>query len=386
MIDYADRVGRIPPYLFAEIDRAIERKKRGGVDVISFGIGDPDLDTPGHILDALDQAARKPANQKYPSYIGMQSFREAVAGWYKKRFKVELNPAKEVVTLIGSKEGIGHLPLALINPGDTVLVPDPAYPVYRIGTILADGEPYVMPLLEENGFKPDLGAIPKDVAGKAKLMYLNYPNNPTAATVDKKYFEEVVGFARENNIVVAHDAPYSEVSFDGYRAPSFLEVDGASEVGVEFHSLSKTYNMTGFRIGFVVGNSGILAGLGKVKENIDSGAFRAVQEAGIAALEGPQDCVRENNRILQERRDLMVGGLKELGLEASRPKATFYLWVRCPDGRESLDYCRRVLDKTGVVFTPGVGFGAHGEGYFRVALTQSKERIKEALERLKETG
>ena len=383
-MEYSKRIEKIPPYLFAEIDRAIEKKRGEGVDVISLGVGDPDLPTPKNIIDALRKAVQEPENHRYPSYVGMLRFREAVANWYKRRFNVSLNPENEVVTLIGSKEGIGHIPLAFTNPGDINLVPSPAYPVYRIGTILADGIPRDMPLLEENGFKPDLSKISGDDAKKARLMFINYPNAPTTATAEKEFFREVIDFAGDNEIIVCHDNPYSEMAFDGYKAPSFLEIEGAKDVGVEFHSLSKTYNMTGWRIGFVSGNSDVLAGLGKVKENIDSGAFQAVQIAGIEALEGPQDAIAKNMKILQERRDVMVDGLNDIGFEIKKPKATFYLWFKIPSSyKSSVEFSQALLDKTGVVMTPGVGFGEHGEGYARCAITQNKERLQEVIDRIK---
>jgi LL-diaminopimelate aminotransferase len=297
---------------------------------------------------------------------------------------VSLDAEKEVLTLIGSKEGIAHLPLAFVNPGDLVLFTDPGYPVYRVGTILAGGVPVEVPLIEENGFLPDYSAIRKGDAKNAKLLYINYPNNPTAAVADKDFFRETVEFARANDIIVCHDAPYSEMSFEGYKAPSFLEAAGAKDVGVEFHSLSKTYNMTGWRIGFVSGNAEVLAGLGKVKENVDSGAFQAVQEAGTEALTGPQECIQKNMQVFRERRDLMVDGLNDLGFDVKKPKATFYLWFRIPGKyKSSLKFSSDLLDKTGVVMTPGVGFGKYGEGYVRCALTQPKERLTEVLERMK---
>ena len=314
MVTYAERINSLPPYLFAAIDRAKTEAIKKGIDVINLSIGDPDLPTPPHIVEAMKKALNNPAHHRYPSYEGMLSFRTAAAKWYKKTMNVDLNPEDEVLTLIGSKEGIAHIPLAFLNPQDTSLVPDPAYPVYNIGSILADGKPYKMPLLAENGFLPDLEAIPKDIAGKAKLMFLNYPNNPTSAVASLKFFEEVVDFANENGILVIHDNAYSEMTYDGYKAPSFLSISGAKDIGIEVHSLSKTYNMTGWRIGFAVGNRNILGGLGKVKTNVDSGAFEAVQEAGIAALSGSQDCVREMNRTYKERRDALLTGLKEIGL------------------------------------------------------------------------
>jgi LL-diaminopimelate aminotransferase len=382
-MEVSERIKQIPPYLFAEIDRAIDKKKAAGVDVISLGMGDPDIPTPQNIIERLCKAASDPKNHRYPSYNGMFSFREAAAKWYKKRFNVSLDANSEVLTLIGSKEGIAHIPLAFINPGDTVLYPDPGYPVYKIGTILAGGRPVDMPLLEENGFIPDLSKIDSKTRKNAKLMHLCYPNNPTSAVASKEFFKEVVDFAKENDVIICHDAPYSEIAFDGYKAPSFLETKGAKEVGIEFHSLSKTYNMTGWRIGFAVGNSEVIAGLGKVKENIDSGAFQAVQEAGIEALTGPQDSIARNVKIFQERRDIMVKGLNDLGIEAKKPKATFYLWFRVPKNTNSIEFSTKILDKTGVVITPGTGFGKYGEGYVRCALTQPKERLIEALDRIR---
>lgn len=378
---YADRINSLPPYLFATIDRARQDAIKKGVDVINLSIGDPDLPTPSHIVEAMRISLGNPARHRYPSYEGMLSFRDAAAKWYKKTMNIDLDPENEVLTLIGSKEGIAHIPLAFLNPGDVSLVPDPGYPVYNIGSILADGKPFKMPLLEENDFLPDLDAIPSDVAKKAKIMFLNYPNNPTSATATAKFFEEVVDFANENEVLVIHDNAYSEMTYDGYKASSFLNTSGAKEVGIEMHSLSKTYNMTGWRLGFAVGNRDILAGLGKVKTNVDSGAFEAVQEAGIAALSGPQDCVRDMNLVYKDRRDALITGLNELGLDVKPPRATFYVWVKVKG--KSLDFTKMLLEKSGIVATPGVGFGEYGEGYIRFALTQSVERINEAVERMR---
>lgn len=380
---YADRINSLPPYLFAEIDRAKRAARERGIDLIDLGIGDPDQPTPPHIVKAMQDAVRNPGYHRYPSYEGMPRFRSAAADWYRKTMGVRLDPANEVIALIGSKEGIAHAPLAFLNPGDTSLVPDPAYPVYKIGTILAGGKPYIMPLLEENGFLPDIDAIPGDVAEDAKIMYINYPNNPTSACADSAFFREVVDFANEHDIMVFHDNAYSELAFDGYRAPSFLGVSGAKDIGIEFHSLSKTYNMTGWRIGFAVGNADIIGGLGKVKTNVDSGAFEAVQEAGIAALTGPQDCIGEMRTLYESRRDALLSGLEDIGLGVTVPKATFYVWARLPDGYDSLRFSARLLEEAGVVATPGVGFGEHGEGYVRFALTQSVERTEEAVERMR---
>jgi LL-diaminopimelate aminotransferase len=379
---YADRLAKLPPYLFASIDEMKQEAVRAGHDVINLGVGDPDLPTPRHIIERLNETAFNPANHQYPSYTGMTDFRKSIAAYYKRTRGVEIDPAVEVVTLIGSKEGIGHLPLAFVNPGDIVLVPDPGYPVYAAGTILAGGEPYAMPLLKENGFVPDLDRIPSDIAKKAKLMFINYPNNPTAATCDRQFFRKVVDFAREYTIIVAHDAAYADVTFDGYRAESFLETPGAKEVGIEFYSLSKTYNMTGWRVAAALGNAELIRGLGKVKTNLDSGVFQPIQYAGIAALESSQDCVAENNRIYQERHDVLVGGLQRLGWDVEKPKASFYVWIRLPKGKSSTEATARLIREAAVVTTPGIGFGTFGEGYIRMTVTSPKERLAEAVDRL----
>jgi len=382
IIEKAERLKKLPPYLFKEIDRKKEEVKAKGVDIIDLGVGDPDLPTPEHIIEAVKKASEDPANHRYPSYSGMNAFKDVVAEWYKKRFNVDLDPAKEVVSLIGSKEGIAHFPLAFIDPGDMSLVPSPAYPVYHIATMFAGGESYFMPLIKENGFLPDLEAVPAEVREKAKIIFINYPNNPTAAVADVDFFNRVVAFANKNRLLVCHDAAYTEMAFDGYQAPSFLMADGAKEVGIEFHSLSKTYNMTGWRIGFAVGHAGAVEGLGAIKSNIDSGVFQAVQIAGIEALQADQACVQEMAAVYTRRRDLMAGGLKEAGFEVEVPKATFYMWIRVPDGMTSAELATRFLEK-GVVVTPGNGFGEPGEGYFRIALTQKRDRLAEAIERIK---
>ena len=379
---YAERINSLPPYLFADIDRKKREAENRGVDIIDMGVGDPDLPTPSHIVDALCKAAAEPANHRYPSYEGMFTFREAVADWYRRRKHVSLDPDSEVLTLIGSKEGIAHSTFAFLNPHDIALVPNPAYPVYKNAVIMADSIPFSMPLMEESGFKPDFERIDAEIAKSAKLMFLNYPNNPTAATADEEFFKDVVDFAYEHDIMVLHDNPYSELTFDGYEAPSFLRVNGAKEVGIEFNSLSKTYNMTGWRIGFAVGNPEILNGLRLVKTNIDSGTFQAIQVAGIAALTGSQDCIRANVAVYRARRDALVAGLKSAGIEASKPKATFYLWVRVPDGYSSMQFSMFLLERAGVVVTPGVGFGEYGEGFVRFSLCLDIERIKEACERI----
>ena len=382
-INQAERLKRLPPYLFAEIDRLKREGRARGVDVIDLGIGDPDIPTPQHVIDALAKAATLPENHRYPSYEGLLSFREAVAQWYMKRFGVALDPAAEVLALIGSKEGTAHMPLAFVNPGDVVLVPDPGYPVYQNATYFAGGEPYLMPLKAEREFLPDLDAIPPDVLKRAKLIYLNYPNNPTAACAPLSFFQQLVEFAQRHQIIVCHDAMYSELCFNGFTPPSFLEAEGAKVVGIEFHSLSKTYSMTGWRIGFCVGNAEVLSGLGKIKSNVDSGVFQAVQYAGIAALTGPQDYVQMVRRIYQERRDVVVSGLKAMGWPVTTPKATFFVWSPTPNGRSATEIASRALQEAGVVITPGVGFGSQGEGFIRIALTVDKSRLAEAMERLK---
>ena len=381
---YAKGISTLPPYLFAEIDERKRETEKKGVDIIDLGIGDPDLPTPPHIIEAVCNAAKDPSNHQYPSYEGMLSFREAVARWYNQRKHIKLDAEDEVLTLIGSKEGIAHSVFAFLNPGDIALVPDPAYPVYNNAAIMANSIPYSVPLTEEHGFMPDLDSIDKEIAKKAKIMFLNYPNNPTAATAEKTFFKEVVDFARKNEILILHDNPYSELTFDGYEAPSFLAVDGARDVGVEFGSLSKTYNMTGWRIGFVVGHSEILKGLKLVKTNVDSGAFQAVQMAGITALTGPQDCVKQNVEIYKRRRNLLADGLISSGIELEKPKATFYIWAKVPSKFSSIQFSMFLLERTGVVVTPGIGFGETGEGFVRFSLCVTEERIAEACERIKE--
>ena len=378
----ATRLDKLPPYLFAEIDKKKREVAARGIDIISLGIGDPDLPTPAHIIKALQEAAARPANHRYPDYEGLFSFRKAATDWYKSRFNVTLDPDREAVTLIGSKEGIAHIPLAFVNPGDVVLVPDPGYPVYNIGTLFSGGDPYFMPLRKENGFLPDLTAIPAAVAKRAALLWIGYPNNPTAAVAPKEFFAEVIRFAERYNLIVCHDNAYSEVYYDGQKTSSFLAVEGAKEVGIEFHSLSKTYNMTGWRIGFAVGNAALIDGLGKIKTNVDSGVFQAVQEAGIAALTGDQSVIEEMRGIYQERRDILVRGLQAIGLVCTPPQATFYVWAEVPKGYSSASFTNKILDDTGVVVTPGNGFGAAGEGYIRFSLTVDTERLREAVARL----
>ena len=379
----AQRLTQVPPYLFVEIDRKKREAIARGVDVINVSIGDPDLPTPEPIIQALEAGARKAANHRYPDSEGFGAFRQACAERYARRFGVQIDPDREALTLIGAKEGIGHLPFALVNPGDVVLIPDPAYPVYQAGTVFAGGEPYYMPLRRENDFLPDLDAIPADVLRRAKLLWVNYPNNPTGAVATREFYERLVEFGAKHGIVIAQDNTYSEIAFDGYRPLSFLEVPGAKDVGVEFHSLSKTFNMTGWRIGFVVGHAGVIDALRRIKSNLDSGAFNAVQEAGIAALARADEIAAENSAIYQERRDVLVDGLRSIGLSVTPPKATFYVWPAVPEGHTSASFVSLLIEKAGIVCTPGNGFGREGEGYVRFALTAPVDRLRLAVERMK---
>ena len=382
-VELASRVKNLPPYLFATIDKMKQETKAKGVDLIDLSIGDPDIPTPGHIVEAMKKAVEKPEHHRYPSYEGMLSFRKAVAGWYKRRFDVALDPADEALSLIGSKEGIGHVPLAFVEPGDTVLVPSPGYPVYPVSVLFAGGVSHFMPLREENGFLPDFKAVPEETLQKAKLMFINYPNNPTAAVAPRAFYEEVVALAARYSIIVCHDAAYSEIYFDGEKPLSFMQIEGAKDVGIEFHSLSKTYNMTGWRIGFAVGNPDIIAGLGKIKSNLDSGVFQAIQEASVIALGTDEGILSGIRKTYQDRRDALYEGLKGIGIEVALPKASFYLWAKVPKQFDSSSFVAHILEKAGVLTTPGNGFGAPGEGYVRFALTVPVERMKEAVERLR---
>jgi LL-diaminopimelate aminotransferase len=381
-VRFAKRIEKLPPYLFAAISRKIAEKRAQGVDVVTFAIGDPDIPTPPHIIEALVEAARDPANHRYPETEGLLELRQAIAEWYDRRFGLSLDPEREVLPLIGSKEGIGHVALCFIDPGDVALVPDPGYPVYSVGTMFAGGEPYYLPLREENGFLPDLDAVPDDVARKARLLWLNYPNNPTAAVADLDFFERVVAFAKRYDIAVCHDGPYSEVAFDGYRPVSFLQADGARDVGVEFHSFSKSYNMTGWRIGMAVGNASLVDALMRVKSNLDSGIPQAIQRMAIAAVRGSQECIEEHNAVYQRRRDRLVAALRGVGLRVESPKASLYLWARVPEGYTSVTFAERLLEDLAVVVTPGIGYGEQGEGYVRLSLTIADERLEEGLRRL----
>ncbi len=373
---------KLPPYLFARIEKKLEKAQEEGVDVISLGIGDPDRPTPDNIIEAMARAIANPANHRYPTSVGLLSFRQAVADWFKRRFGVTLDPREEVVALLGSKEGIAHIAFCFLEPGDMALVPDPGYPVYSIGTILVGAEPYYMPLRAENGFLPVLEDIPEDVARRAKLLHLNYPNNPTGAFADREFFMKAIEFARNYDILICHDHAYSEIAFDGQKPISLLEVEGGREVGIEFHSFSKSFNMTGWRLGWACGNAEAIEVLTRFKSNVDSGVFQAVQEAGIAALSGSQECIEEMCAVYQERRDAVVEGLNRMGWKLNSPPGTIYVWAPVPQGYTSASFAELVLDKAGVVITPGVGYGQFGEGYFRIALTVEVERIQEALERM----
>ena len=379
----AKRINELPPYLFAEIDRRKREALSRGVDLIDLGIGDPDIPTPSVIVEKLMESASKPVNHRYPNSSGMAEFREAVANWYKTRFGVNLEPTKEVVSLIGSKEGIGNMAVAFVDPGEVVLVASPCYPVYHIGTAFNGGKNYFLPLKKENAFLPDLDGIPPEIARQAKLLWINYPNNPTAAVADRDFFDRVVKFANEYNVIVCHDAAYTEMGYDGYRPMSFLQAEGAREVGIEFHSLSKTFNMTGWRIGMAVGNPELVTGLAQAKSNLDSGIFQAIQEAGIEALRLGDQIVEPSRKIYQERRDVLVDGLRAVGLECEKPRATFYVWVNCPKGLSSAAFTTKLLEEAGVVTTPGNGFGEAGEGYVRFTVCVDKERLREVSERIR---
>ena len=378
----ASRLDRVPPYLFVEISRKIAEKKAQGVEVISFGIGDPDLPTPENVVSRLQETAVDGPNHRYPETEGLPEFRQAVADWYQHRFGITLDPESEVLSLIGAKEGIGHAAFCFLDPGDVALVPDPGYPVYSIGTWFAGGECHWLPLLEENGWLPDLEAIPDEVARRARVMWLSYPNNPTGAVAGLDYFEKVVDFAKKHDIIVAHDACYSEVAYDGYRPISFLQTPGAMDVGIEFHSLSKSYNMTGWRLGMAAGNAELIRGVMVVKSNLDSGVPQAIQYMGIEALKSDQRFTDERNAIYQHRRDRVVECLRGLGLEMETPRASLYVWARVPEGYTSAEFTEMLLEEKGVVVSPGPGYGEHGEGYIRLSLTISDEELEEGLERI----
>jgi LL-diaminopimelate aminotransferase len=378
----SQRMDNLAPYLFVEINKKIAAKKALGEEVINFSIGDPDIPTPENVINKLCQAAHEPVNHRYPETFGLLEFRQAVADWYMKRFNVSLDPNSEILPLLGSKEGIAHIALCFIDPGDIVLVPDPSYPVYTGGTVLAGGKIHYMPLLQKNKFLPDLNVIPEDVLKKAKLMWINYPNNPTGATAEIDFYNRVVEFAKKYDIMVCHDGPYSEVAFDDYKPVSFLQAEGAKDVGVEFHSLSKSYNMTGWRIGMVVGNAKAVQALNIIKSNLDSGAPQAIQYAAIEALNNSQEAIDKHNAVYQRRRDLVIDVLNDIGVEAKPPKAGLYIWAKVPEGYTSIEFTNDLLDNIGVVVTPGTGYGTNGEGYIRLSLTIPDVNLVKGLSRL----
>jgi len=380
------RLDLIPPYLFVKIEEKKDELVKSGIDVIDFGIGDPDLPTPPLIVRKMQEVLNSKEAANYPTSKGEMPFRKAVADWYKKRFNVTLDPATEVCCLIGSKEGLAHLFLAFVDAGDVTLIPDPAYPVYKIGTLLTGGEAFFLPLTAENKFIPDLDKIPADIAKKAKLLFINYPNNPTGAVAGKDFLEKCVAFCKKYSILLVSDLAYSEMAYDGFKPSSIFEIPGAKDVAIEFHSLSKTYNMTGWRIGMAVGNKEAVQALATIKSNVDSGQFKAIQLAAIEALSGSQTCVQENNKIFEERRNVLYDGLKSLGWNFLKPMATFYFWVPVPKGETSASFTEKLLDKCGILVVPGSGYGKFGEGYIRMAITLPKERIKEAIKRLKDNG
>ncbi len=381
-MEISNRLKAIPPYVFAELDKKRAQVAARGVDVINLGIGDPDQPTPAHIVEAMQEALKNPMNHRYPPFGGTKEYREAAAAWCKKRFGIELSAEDEVTSLIGSKEGIHNIIAAFVDPGEISLIPDPAYPVYKSSTILAGGVAHTMPLLPENEFRADLSKIPEDIAKKAKIMFLNYPNNPTGGVCDLDYLKGAVEFARKYDILLVHDLAYSEMAYDGYRPHSVLEVPGAKDVAIELHSLSKAHNMTGWRIGFAVGNAYAIKALKQLKSNIDTDVFKAVQMAAIAAFEGNDDDIERCNKIYKERRDIAVAGFRKLGWKLEPIKATFYMWLPVPTGMTAAEFSTLMLEEAGIVVPPGTAYGECGEGYFRLSLCTSKERLQEAFERM----
>ena len=379
---FSDRLGKLAPYPFVEISRIIAEKRAAGADVVTFGIGDPDIPTPQPIIDRLLTASQHAPNHRYPETDGLPEMRRAIAEWYEKRFGVKLDPDKEVLPLIGAKEGIGHAAFCFLDPGDIALVPDPAYPVYGVGTMFAGAESHIMPLYERNGWLPELDAIPSDVARAAKVMWLNYPNNPTSAVATQEDFASAIAFCNENDIALLHDAAYSEVGYEGYQASSFLQVDGSKAIGIEFHSLSKTYNMTGWRIGMAVGNADMIRALFQVKANLDSGVPQAVQEMAMEALTGPQDCVADNVKIYQQRRDRVVKAVRSLGMDVAVPQASLYIWAKIPEEYTSAKMAQLLLENLDIVVTPGSSYGKYGEGYIRLSLTTPDEQVEKGCQRL----
>ena len=381
-MQFSSRLGKLAPYPFVEISRIIAEKRAAGADVVTFGIGDPDIPTPQPIIDRLLTASQDPPNHRYPETDGLPEMRRAIAHWYEQRFDVRLDPDQEVLPLIGAKEGIGHVAFCFLDPGDVALVPDPAYPVYGVGTMFAGAESYIMPLREENGWLPDLSAIPNDIARAAKVMWLNYPNNPTSAVASAEDLASYVAYCREYDIALLHDAAYSEVGYDGYRAASLLQIEGASDIGIEFHSLSKSYNMTGWRMGMAVGNADMIKALFQIKANLDSGIPQAIQEMSMEALTGPQDCIEDNRVIYQRRRDRVVSAVRKMGLSVDVPQASLYIWARVPDGFTSAEFAARLLEEVDIVVTPGSSYGQFGEGYIRLSLTTPDEQVEKGCQRL----
>lgn len=382
MVQFSERLGKLAPYPFVEISRIIAEKRSAGADVVTFGIGDPDIPTPQPFIDRLLEASQDPPNHRYPETDGLPELRRAIAHWYENRFGVVLDPDTEVLPLIGAKEGIGHAAFCFLDPGDVALVPDPAYPVYGVGTMFAGAESHVMPLREQNGWLPELDAIPSEVARAAKVLWLNYPNNPTSAVANAEDFASAISFCRDNDIALLHDAAYSEVGYQGYRASSFLEVDGSKEVGIEFHSLSKSYNMTGWRIGMAVGNADMIKALFQIKANLDSGIPQAIQQMAIEALTGPQHYIDDNNAIYQRRRDRVIEALTNMGLQVEVPRASLYIWAGVPEGFRSAEFAARLLEETDIVVTPGSSYGQHGEGYIRLSLTTPDSQVEKGCQRL----
>ena len=381
-MNFSSRLGKLAPYPFVEISRIIAEKRAAGADVVTFGIGDPDIPTPQPIIDRLLTASQDPPNHRYPETDGLPEMRRAIAHWYEQRFDVRLDPDQEVLPLIGAKEGIGHVAFCFLDPGDVALVPDPAYPVYGVGTMFAGAESYIMPLREENGWLPDLSAIPNDIARAAKVMWLNYPNNPTSAVASAEDLASYVAYCREYDIALLHDAAYSEVGYDGYRAASLLQIEGASDIGIEFHSLSKSYNMTGWRMGMAVGNADMIKALFQIKANLDSGIPQAIQEMSMEALTGPQDCIEDNRVIYQRRRDRVVSAVRKMGLSVDVPQASLYIWARVPEGFTSAEFAARLLEEVDIVVTPGSSYGQFGEGYIRLSLTTPDEQVEKGCQRL----
>ncbi len=382
MVKFSDRLGKLSPYPFVEISRIIAEKRAAGADVVTFGIGDPDIPTPQHIIDRLLTASQHAPNHRYPETDGLPEMRRAFAQWYDARFNVKLDPDTEVLPLIGAKEGIGHAAFCFLDPGDIALIPDPAYPVYGVGTMFAGAESHIMPLYESNGWLPELDAIPSDVARAAKLMWLNYPNNPTSAVASEEDFLSAIAFCKENDIALLHDAAYSEVAYEGYSPLSYLQVAGSKDIGLEFHSLSKTYNMTGWRIGMAVGNSDMIKALFQIKANLDSGVPQAVQEMAMEALTGSQDCVADNVDSYTRRRDRVVKAVQAMGMSAAVPRASLYIWAKVPDGYTSAEMAQLLLEELDVVVTPGSSYGKYGEGYIRLSLTTPDEQVEKGCQRM----